>query len=140
MTTWTNRGKLRVADGSFDPDDLTLALLTTTPTDATARDWNLDTDLVDEMSTGDVANYARAAMGTATITEDDAADQVDIDYADTSFGALVTGATATAIAAISITTDEVMWVAALTAPAATDGTAYTVVWPVGGAAYVEDAP
>lgn len=140
MTTWTNRGALRLADGTFDADNLECALLTSTPTDAIARDWNTDSDLVDEVSTGDVSNYARVAMGTATITENDTDDEVDIDYADTAFGSLVSGATVTAIAAIDLTSDEIMWVAALTSSVATDGSAFNVVWDADGAAYLDHVP
>lgn len=138
MTTWTNRGKLRVADGSFDAGNLTLALLTATPTDAAARDWNVVGDIVSEVTTGAVSNYVRTVLGSATITEDDTGDEVTIDYADTAMGALVAGASVTAVCAIRITTSEVMWVAALTGTAVTDGTAFTVVWPTTGAAYVDD--
>jgi hypothetical protein len=136
VTTWTNRGKQRVADGTFDPDNLTMALLTTTPADATAVDWNTDADLVDEVDTGDVASYVRTALGTATITEDDTADEATIDYADVDFGALEAGATPSSTAAIDLTSDEVMWVAALTSPTATDGSNFTVVPPSGGLAAV----
>lgn len=136
MTTWTNRGKLRVADGTFDADNLTLALLTVTPADATAVDWNTDADITNEVSTGSVASYARTALGTATITEDDTNDEAAIDYADVDFGSLEAGATPTCTVAIDLTSDEVMWVAALTSPTATDGSNYTVVVPTDGLAAV----
>ncbi|MCP3949439.1 MAG: hypothetical protein GY926_06255 [bacterium] len=142
MTTWTNRGKLRLADGTFDADNLELAILTTTPSDATARDWNDDGDITSEMTTGQVSNYARQDMGTATIAEDDASDEVTIDYADTAFGSLVAPTPGTidgtALCAIDKTSSEVMWVQALTAAAKTNGAAYTIVWPSDGAAYIDD--
>lgn len=136
MTTWTNRGRLRVADGSFNPDNLTMALLTVTPADATAVDWNTDADITNEVSPGAVASYARTAMGTATITEDDTNDEAAIDYADIDFGALETGATPTCTVAIDLTSDEVIWVAALSSPTATDGSNFTVTPPPNGLAAV----
>ena len=139
MTTWTNRGLLRLADGTFDADNLTLALLTATPTDAAARDWNTDADIAAELTTGAVSNYSRTALGTATITEDDTADETKIDYLDTNFGALVAGGTCTACAAIDLTSNEVMWVDVFTASAATDGTNYVVQWASAGAAAVGHA-
>lgn len=139
MATWTNRGALRLADGTFDADNLTLALLTTTPSDAAARDWNLDTDIVDELPTAEVSNYSRTAMGTATIAENDTADEGWIDYADTAFGSLVAPAITpalevTAMAAIDLTSDEVMWVQEAVAGVTPDGTPFTIAWPTDGAA------
>lgn len=136
MTTWTNRGLLRLADGTFAPGNLELALLTATPANATAQDWNTEGDLVAEVTTGAVASYAREAMGTATAAENDTANEATLDYADTSFGTLEAGATVTAVAAIDITSNEVMWVAALGTPAPTNGQTFTIVWPSNGAAAV----
>ena len=141
MATWTNRGKLRLADGTFNANNLTVALLTATPTDAVAVDWNLDTDIVAELTTTEVSNYVRTALGTATITEDDTADESPIDYADTGFGSLNAPAVTpalqvTACVAIDLTSDEVMWVQQLTAGATPDGTPFTVAWATNGAAAV----
>ncbi len=139
MTTWTNRGLLRLADSTFAPNNLELALLTATPSDATARDWNTQSDMTGEVTTGAVASYTRHALGTATITENDTADEAQIDYADTSFGVLQAGATVTAVAALDITSHEVMWVAALGTSAPTNGQTFTVVHPATGAAAVVHA-
>lgn len=136
MTTWTNRGKRRAATGEFDPDNLTMALLTATPADATAVDWNTASDITNEVSSGVVASYARTAMGTATITEDDTANEAQIDYADVDFGALEVGATPTCTVAIDLTTSEVMWVSAFTSPQPTNGTDYVVAAPATGLAAV----
>lgn len=135
MTTWTNRGALRAADGTFAPDNLTLSLHTgAVPADATIVDYNTDADLSNEVSTGAVASYAREPLGTATITEDDTANEAQIDYGDADYGSLETGATPTYCAAIDLTSDEVMWVAEIPSPVATNGNNYTVVLPATGAA------
>jgi hypothetical protein len=136
MNTWTNRGKTRLADGTYDAGNLTLALLTATPTEAAALDWNTEADLVDEVTTGAVASYARAAMSTATIAEDDTANESTIDFADTSFGTLEVGATVTCTAALDLTSDEVMWVAETATPTPTSGDTFTIVWPANGAAAI----
>ncbi len=143
MSTWTNRGKLRLADATFDADNLTMALLITVPSDATARDWNTDADLVDELTTAEVSNYSRTALGTATITENDTTDEVEIDYANLAFGSLVApavtpGLEVVAAAAIDLTSDEVMWVQALATGVTPNGSAFTIVVPSDGAAYIDD--
>lgn len=141
MTTWTNRGVLRLADGTFDADDLTMGLLTATPAPATARDWNTDADIVDELTTAEVASYSRTALGTATVTEDDTADEAQLDYADVNFGILEAPAVTpslevTACVAINITSSEVMWVQALVEPLKTNGFIAVIQVPALGLAAV----
>ncbi len=140
-TAWTNRGRLRLADGTFDADNLTMALLVATIPAATIVDWNVDTDITDELDTLEVSNYVRTAMGSATITENDTTDEAEIDYGNTSFGALVAPAitpalTVSSFAVIRISTSEVMWVQDATVPSTPNGLTFTVDYPTGGPAFV----
>lgn len=135
MTTPTNRYALRTATGEFDPDNLTMSLHAgSVPADSAIVDYNTDADLTNEVSTGAVASYARQALGTATVTEDDTANEAQLDYADVEFGTLETGATPTYCAVIDLTSDEVMWVAEIPSPQATNGDTYTTVVPTDGLA------
>jgi hypothetical protein len=130
-----------LADGTYDADNLTYALLTATPTDATAQDWNTDGNILSELSTSEVASYAREAMGTATIAEDDTGNEATIDYADIDFGALEAPAITPALectagVAIDLTSSEVMWVQAFAAGATPTGATFKVIVPTDGLAAV----
>lgn len=118
-----------------------MALLVASIPAATIVDWNVDTDVTDELDTAEVSNYSRTVMGAATITENDTDDTADIDYVDLSFGALVAPAitpalTVSAFAVIRITTSEVMWVQDALVPSTPNGLTFTVRYPTGGPANV----
>ena len=87
---YTNRGKLRVADGGFQTATKNLlAFKGSAPSAATVADWNFVSDLTGANAEAAAAGYARAAI-TSTLTENDTNDRVDISYsASVSLGAAV---------------------------------------------------
>ena len=137
-STWTNRGATRLLAGTFDPAVLELALLTAAPPPPVARLWNTDADLAAELTTGEVANYARQALTVPAATEWDTVGEGRLAFADTPFGALVAPVTAgvavRAVAVIDTGNSDVLWVAGLANPQTPNGQPFTVQWPALGAA------
>lgn len=141
MTTWTNRGAARALAGTLELGVLEAALLTIS-VNSSARLWNTDADLVAELTTAEVANYARAAITGATVVEDDVAAEAVIDFADTSFGALVAPATGDRVAAVAVidtVTSDVIWCANLVTLQETNAQPFVIQWADAGAAAARHA-
>lgn len=126
--TYTNRGKLRVADGSFQTATKNLlAFKGSAPSAATIADLNFVADLTAINAEAAAAGYARAAI-TSTLTENDTNDRVDISYsASVSLGAAVAaGETWIGVACFNTsgandTLRELFWVDVTASSIATNG-------------------
>ena len=94
----TNRAKYRMLNGTLNAStDIRMLLLvggSTLPVGAFSADLNSVADLLAVPTTEcAVSGYARTALGSETVTEDDANEQALLDCADVAFGALATGET-----------------------------------------------
>lgn len=95
----TNKAKTLIAQGALNLQtaDLRMGLLKVCANVATSTpDINFITDMeahADFAELTGAAGYARVALGTKTVTEDDSIDAAKIDAADVSFGALAAGGT-----------------------------------------------
>ena len=145
MSTWTNRGLVELS--TFDPAAVVLraGLLTTQTADATVRDWNTVADVVAEVTTAAVSNYARITVPTVSTVEDDTNDRMQLTCGNLAFGSLATGATPNAVfffrrvGAADATTDPV-WAVFWFTGTPTNGAAYTVTIPATGFAIATHAP
>lgn len=96
----TNKYKYLLATGGIVPGttDLRMGLLKTFAGTTNVPDINFIADMEShadfaELTTGEVASYARVALTNEAATEVDASDWALIDCDDVSFGALETGGT-----------------------------------------------
>jgi hypothetical protein len=95
----TNKLKYLVGSGGIDLDasDIRMGLLKTCANVATSTpDINFVTDMeahADFAELTGATGYARVALTSKTVTEDDTNDRANVDAADVSFGALAAGGT-----------------------------------------------
>lgn len=81
---YTNRGKLRLADGTMAGATVNLlAFKGSAPSAGTVADWNFVSDLLGANTEAAASGYARATGVTVTLTENDTNDRVDISYPGT---------------------------------------------------------
>lgn len=94
----TNKYKFKLGGGAIVPGttDIRMGLLSTFAATTNVPDINFITDMEAHADFAEVtgaSGYARVALTTATVTEDDANDWALIDADDVAFGALGSGAT-----------------------------------------------
>lgn len=116
------------------------ALLLVSPADPTpGTDTHVDDVSADELT---VASYARATLGTKTVTADDAAGTTVMDCADMSFGSAVAGETAVWLVVYREVTNDadspLVFAGSVSRP--TDGTPVTVAVSSSGLVTVTNDP
>lgn len=131
--TWTNRGKYALTQGTLTTATLKIAALKgTAPSAGTIADYNFLSDAISGFSSGEAAasGYARATI-TATFTENDTNDRVDITYSSPSLGsAVASGETWTGVACYNNAgandaAHELYWVDVPSSSLATNGSGVT---------------
>lgn len=142
MANVYNRGKYNLGTGTVDwtTTAITVALVTSSYT------YNADhddlADITNELSGG---GYARVALGTPTVTENDTNDRVEYDAVDTTFSSLgaLAGTPARTVLAENVgagdADKELLCSNVLTTPPAPNGGDYTIQWGSTGIINLNDS-
>jgi len=133
-----NRGKYKLGDGSTAWASADIRCLLVTSSYTFDADHNTVSQLTNELSGG---SYARVALSSKTITEDDTLDRVTYDAADTTFASLGAAAGTPARAILykynaSDASAELISCHDLTSPPTPNGGDYTIVWSSSGTFYL----
>jgi hypothetical protein len=132
MAIVTNRGKALLMNGGLDLDTQDIRVLLCTASFTPSVDHNFVSEVTNEC-TG--TGYARTALTSESVTEDDTNDRAVFDAADVTWTGANFGTPAYAVIYRFVTNDAdspIIAVHTITSPVATNGGDYTLVWSANG--------
>lgn len=140
MANVYNRGKLILSNASTDWTTADIRVLLVTSAYTYVETQNFVSQITNELSGG---SYARVALASKTITQDNGTNRSVLDAADTTFVTLGAAAGTPAAAIVykfnaSDAAAELIAYELLTTPPIPNGGDYTIVWSANGVLYLGD--